>query len=59
MEKQSDSLNSLTNEMNSFAFKIAEANDYGKEASDNSKEIQNFTFEGTRLMDTSNAKDEF
>lgn len=56
MEKQSDSLNLLTNEMNTFASKIAEANDSGKEASVDSKEIQEFTFEGSRLMDTSMKK---
>lgn len=56
MDKQSDSLNSLTNEMNRFAQKISEANEYGKEASLNSKEIQDFTFEGARLMDASKQK---
>lgn len=56
METQSDSLSTLTNEMNTFAGKISEANDYGKEALSNSKEIQDFTAEGARLMDTSMQK---
>ncbi|WP_052124033.1 methyl-accepting chemotaxis protein [Ureibacillus manganicus] len=56
MEKQSDSLSSLTNEMNTFAQKISEANDYGMEASVDSKEIQEFTIEGSHLMDTSMQK---
>lgn len=56
MEKQSGSLNSLTDEMSSFAYQIAQANDFGKEASVDSKEIQEFTFEGTRLMAASKEK---